>query len=122
MIIDLPLLVVSAIVMATLAVLHLAFRPELRNGRKLSRVGSYAIGLGCYAAGVLCMALWRGIAGPQAIVDVGALLVAAAIPPIGFRKLFPMNKAAESSAAERSADAQAAIADIQQRAKELTNG
>ena len=124
MIIDLPLLVVSVGVLLSLSVLHLAFRPELRNGRNLGRLYSYAMGLGCYAAGVLMLALWRGIAGPQAIVDVGALLVAAAIPPIGFRVLLgePVYRVTERSAAQRSEDAQAAIADIQQRAKELTNG
>lgn len=116
MIIDLPLVVVSAGVMAALAVLHLALRPELRNGRKLSRMYSYALGLGCYAAGVLMLALWRGIQGPQAIVDVLALLVAAAIPPVVFRVLFgePVRQV------QHNEDAQAAIADIQRRAKELT--
>jgi len=115
-IIDLPLVVVSAGVALALSVLHLAFRPELRNGRELGRLYAYAMGLGCYAAGVLMLALWRGIAGPQAIIDVGALLVAAAIPPVAFRMRYPMDKA------ERSEDAQEAIADIQRRAKELTNG
>ena len=118
MIIDLPLIVVSAGVMAALAVLHLVFRPELRNGRKLSRMYAYAIGLGCYAAGVLMLALWRGIQGPQAIVDVLALLTAAAIPPVVFRVLLgePVRHL------QRDEEAQAAIADIQRRAKELTNG
>ena len=116
MIIDLPLVVVWLGVLLTLSVLHLAFRPELRNGRKLSRMYSYAIGLGCYAAGVLMLALWRGIAGPQAIIDVGALLVAAALPPVVFRVLLgePVRHM------QRSDDAQEAIADIQRRAKELT--
>ena len=116
MIIDLPLVVVSAGVLLTLAVLHLAFRPELRNGRKLSRMFSYALGLGCYAAGVLALALWRGIEGPQAIIDVGALLVAAALPPVIFRVWL----GEPVSHLQRSDDAQAAIADIQRRAKELT--
>lgn len=52
MTLDLPLIVTCAGVMAALSVLHLALRPELRNGRKLSRLYAYAIGLGCYAAGV----------------------------------------------------------------------
>ena len=112
--IDIPLVVVWFGVLLSLAVLHLAFRPELRNGRELGRLYAYAIGLGSYAAGVLVLALWRGIQGQQAIFDVGALLVAAVIPPVAFRKLFPMDKA------ERSEDAQEAIADIQRRAKELT--
>lgn len=43
MILDLPLLVTCAGVMATLAVLHLALRPELRNGRKLSRLYAYSL-------------------------------------------------------------------------------
>jgi hypothetical protein len=114
-IIDLPLVVVSAGVALALSVLHLAFRPELRNGRELGRLYSYAMGLGCYAAGVLMLALWRGIEGPQAIIDVGGLLVASAVPPVAFRKLFPMDKP------QRNEDAQTAIADIQRRAKELTN-
>lgn len=118
MIIDLPLVVVCSGVLLALSVLHLAFRPELRNGRKLGRLYSYAMGLGCYAAGVLMLALWRGIVGPQAIIDIGALLVAAAIPPVMFRVLFgePVRQV------QHSDDAQAAIADIQRRAKELTNG
>ena len=115
--IDLPLIVVCCGVFAALSVLHLAFRPELRNGRKLSRVYSYAIGLGCYAAGVLVLALWRGIVGPQAILDVGALLVAAAAPPIMFRFLLPFN--ARSTPPERAEDVQAAIAEIKRNAQEV---
>ena len=116
MIIDLPLVVVWAGVLLMLSVLHLAFRPELRNGRILPLLYSHAIGLGSYAMGVLMLALWRGIEGPQAIIDVGALLVAAAIPTVGFRVLYgdPVRQA------ERTDDAQAAIADIQRIAKELT--
>lgn len=45
MILDLPLLVTCADVMATLAVLHLALRPELRNGRYSPAVDSAIIAL-----------------------------------------------------------------------------
>ena len=117
MIIDLPLIVVCAGVFLALSVLHLAFRPELRNGRKLSRVYSYAIGLGCYAAGVLMLALWRGIAGPQAIIDVGGLLAAAAIPPVMFRMLYGEPRGVHP---ERAEDVQAAIAEIRRNAQEVT--
>ena len=117
MIIDLPLLVVCAGVLAALSVLHLAFRPELRKGRKLSRMYSYAMGLGCYAAGVLMLALWRGIEGPQAIIDVGGLLVAAAIPPIMFRFLYGEPRGVQP---QRDEDVRAAIAEIKRNAQEVT--
>jgi hypothetical protein len=117
MIIDLPLIVVCAGVFAALSVLHLALRPELRNGRKLSRVYSYAIGLGCYAAGVLTLALWRGITGPQAIIDVGGLLVAAAIPPIMFRFLYGEPRGVYP---QRDEDVRAAIESIKRNAQEVT--
>ena len=116
MILDLPLIVVCCGVFAALSVLHLAFRPELRNGRKLSRVYSYAIGLGCYAAGVLVLALWRGIVGPQAILDVGALLVAAAVPPLMFRMLYGEPRTVYL---ERAEDVKAAIAEIRRNAQEV---
>ena len=117
MILDLPLLVTCAGVMATLAVLHLALRPELRNGRKLSRLYAYSLGLGCYAAGVLILALWRGIVGAQAIMDVSALLVAAAIPPLAFRLLLGEPKAGPVQPL-RTEDVQQAIADIRRNAQE----
>ena len=117
MIIDLPLVIACGGVFAALSVLHLAFRPELRNGRKLSRLYSYAIGLGCYAAGVLMLALWRGIQGSQAIIDVGGLLAAAAIPPVMFRFLYGEPRGVQPG---RSEDVQAAIAEIKRNAQEAT--
>jgi hypothetical protein len=116
MIIDLPLVVVCAGVFAALSVLHLALRPELRNGRKLSRVYSYAIGLGCYAAGVLMLALWRGIIGPQAIIDVGGLLLAAALPPIMFRFLYGEPRGVPP---QREEDVRSAIDQIKRNAQEV---
>ena len=116
MVIDLPLIVICAGVFAALSVMHLAFRPELRNGRKLSRIYSYAIGLGCYAAGVLMLAIWRGIIGPQAIIDVGALLVAAALPPIVFRAIYGEPRGVLP---QRDEDVRAAIAEIKRNAQEV---
>ena len=109
------LAVVGLLLLSSMSAVHLYHRKELR-GYNLTRMQAYAWGMGLYSAAILALALWRGIVGPLAIVDVAALAVCAGLPPIVFRKILP------DPEAENTADRRAAIAAIKRNAQEATNG
>ena len=112
------LIVVWMLLFLVMALAHLYHRPELRGGRVLSRVASHAWGLGLTLAAILALALWRGIDGPLAIVDVAAIGMAAAIPPVLFRHRLG-EPVAKPPVPQTDADVQQAIADIRRNASEV---
>jgi len=109
------LVVVAIMLLLAMSAAHLYHRKELR-GYNLSRMAAYAWGMGLYSAAILALALWRGIAGPLAVVDVAVLAVMAGLPSIVFRRILP------DPEAESTADRRAAITAIKRNAQEATNG
>jgi len=109
------LLVVALILLLAMSATHLYHRKELR-GYNLSRMAAYAWGMGLYNSAILALSLWRGIAGPLAIIDVAVLATVAGLPSIVFRRILP------DPEAENTADRRAAIAAIKRNAQEATNG
>ena len=107
------LVVVAIMLLLAMSAVHLYHRKELR-GYNLSRMAAYAWGMGLYSAAILALALWRGIAGPLAIIDVAVLTLAAGLPPIVFRRILP------DPETESAADRRAAIAEIKRNAQEVT--
>lgn len=133
--VDLALVMAGMVVFGVLAVLHLALRPELRNGRKPHRMVAYAVGTGVLLAGLLALEFWRGLAAGTWLVGVfqlwlDALMIAlAGVLATGLPRLVygepvrtltpgPSPKGRGETEAERAA----ALASIERAAKELRSG
>ena len=124
--VDLALVLACLVVFGMLSVLHLALRPELRKGRKVSRMWSYAAGSTVLFAGLLLLEFWRGLASGlwlvgvfQLWLDAVAIALAGALATGLWRMVHgePVRGLVESNA-ERAA----ALASIERAAKELRSG
>lgn len=63
---DIQLFIMALVAFCAMFGVALAVRPELRDGRKLSRTTSYAIGAGMLIASILALETWRGAKQRQA--------------------------------------------------------
>lgn len=132
--VDLALVMVGLAVFGALAVLHLALRPELRNGRKPSRMLAYAIGTGVLFAGLLALEFWRGLAAGTWLVGVfqlwldAAVIALAGVLATGLPRLIygePVRSPSPPAplpGGEGSVERAAALASIERAAKELRSG
>jgi hypothetical protein len=92
---DLPLFLAAGVAALLLGLLHLALRPELRGGRKLSRLQSYVLGLGVVLGALLLLELARGamcqcwmISVFQLWLDAPVIAVAGALPVVLLRLIY----------------------------------
>ena len=116
---DLALFLAASVAMLILASVHLAMRPELRNGQKLSRVVSHTIGLGVILGTLLTLTLTRGavcgcwlVSVFQVCMDAIVITLAGAIPTVGFRLIY---------GEPRRGNPHRDLAELERKAKELTD-
>lgn len=129
--VDLALVMAGLAVFGVLSVLHLALRPELRRGRKPSRMLAYAVGTGVLLAGLLALEFWRGLAAGTWLVGVfqlwldAAMIALAGVLATGLPRLMygePVRGSGGAVERETSEERAAALASIERAAKELRSG
>jgi hypothetical protein len=116
---DLALFLAANVAMLLLAGLHLAMRPELRNGQKPSRVVSYVIGVGVILGTLLTLTLARGamcgcwlVSVFQVTMDAALIAFFGAIPTVALRLIY---------GEPRRGNPHRDLHELERKAKELTD-